>query len=384
MRLLEFQAKRILAEHGIPVPKSKLLLSATDAADLDLPVVLKAQVPVGGRGKAGGIRTAERAEQATTLVWELLGSDIGGHSVQAILAEEKTDIVKEVYLALLFDRRANSPMVMASASGGVDIEQAAKQNPEQIVKGRIDPLIGLQPYTVRYLAKAIKIGDVTGFESIVQQMYAILRTYDATLVEINPLAETPAGLMALDAKMVLDDKATYRHPDLFAALREEQKTLGRTKRTRAEELAEERGLTYVLLDGDIGMIADGAGTGMLTLDLIQDAGGRAANFCEMGGLSNAKTMCQSMEVVLANSEVKALLITLIGGLTRMDEMADGIVQYLAGHEVSVPMVIRMCGTQEKVGKATLRRGGIDTFDDLSAAVQSVVAMARTENDGDTG
>lgn len=378
MRLLEFQAKRFFAEQGIPLPTGRLLRSPADAAGLPLPAVLKAQVPVGGRGKAGGIQIAKEAEEASAIVEQLLGSDIRGHSVQAILAEEKMDISREIYLAVLFDKSLNLPMVMASACGGVDIELVAKQSPEQIVRKHISPFTGLQPHTIRYLAKALRIDDVVGVGVIVQQMYAILWAYDATLVEINPLAETPTGLVALDAKMVLDEKAAYRHTDLFASLREEQKKLDRTGKTRAEQLAEERDITYVLLDGDIGMIADGAGTGMLTLDLIQDAGGRAANFCEMGGLANADIMCQAVEVVLANPKVKALLITLIGGLTRMDEMADGIVQYLKQNEAPVPMVIRMCGTREEVGKATLRGVGMDAFDDLSEAVQSVVRLARVK------
>lgn len=378
MRLLEFQAKRILAEHGIPIPKGRLIESTSEVAELTLPAVLKAQVPVGGRGKAGGIQIAKEAKEARAIVEQLLGSDIRGHSVQAILAEEKTDISGEIYLAVLFDKSLNLPMVMASACGGVDIELVAKQSPEQIVRKHISPFTGLQPHTIRYLAKVLRIDDVVGVGAIVQQMYAILWAYDATLVEINPLAETPSGLVALDAKMVLDEKAAYRHTDLFASLREEQKKLDRTGKTRAEQLAEERDITYLLLDGDIGLIADGAGTGMLTLDLIQDGGGRAANFCEMGGLANADIMCQAIEVVLANPKVKALLITLIGGLTRMDEMADGIVQYLKQNEAPVPMVIRMCGTREEVGKATLREVGMDTFDDLSEAVQSVVGLARVK------
>lgn len=378
MRLFEFQAKRIFAQHGIPVPRSRLITSPVDVVELTFPAVLKAQVPAGGRGKAGGIRMAERLEEAATIAGELFNADIEGHSVQAILVEERIEIVREIYLALLLDKHANLPMVMASAAGGVDIEQVAKRNPEQIVRKHIDPFIGLPQYMIRYLARDIGIDDVAGLGAIIQQLYAILQAYDATLVEINPLAETPNGLLALDAKMLLDDKAAYRHPDLFATLCEEQEKLDRAERTRAEQLAEDRGITYVLLDGDVGLIADGAGTGMLTLDLIQDAGGRAANFCEMGGLANAEVMRQSIEVVLSNSRVKALLITLIGGLTRMDEMADGIVQYLRQNNVSLPMVIRMCGTKEEVGKATLRKVGLDTFDDLSEAVQSVVAIARAK------
>jgi len=378
MRLLEFQAKRILAQHDIPVPKSVLLTSTTDTAKLTLPAVLKAQVPLGGRGKAGGIRVVEGAEEAAAVAAELFNLVIRGHTVQVILAEEKTEILNEIYLAVLYDKRANVPMVMASTAGGVDIEQVAKETPERIVKKHIDPFIGLQPYTIRYLARALGIDDLASFDAIVRQMFAVLRGYDATLVEINPLAVTPSEFTALDAKMVLDDKAAFRHAELFVALREEQEKLDKKELTLAEQLAKKGDMTYVLLDGDIGLIADGAGTGMLALDLVRDAGGHPANFCEMGGLADAETMCQSIEVVLANPNVKALLITLIGGLTRMDHMADGIVQYLQQHEAPVPMVIRMCGTQEKVGKATLQQAGMDTFDDLPEAVQAVVRLAKAK------
>jgi succinyl-CoA synthetase beta subunit len=269
-------------------------------------------------------------------------------------------------------------MVMASAAGGVEIEQVARQTPERIVSKPIDPFIGLPSYTARFLAKVLQIQDGATLGAILEGMYTLLGTHDATLVEINPLAETPEGLVALDAKIVLDDKATYRHAAQFASLREEQRGLSYVEKTLAEQLAQERGITYVLLPGDVGLIADGAGTGMLTLDLIGDAGGRGANFCEMGGHANATVMCQAMEVVLANPQVRALLISLIGGMTRMDEMADGIVRYLEQRETSVPLVVRMCGTQEEVGKATLRRVGIEPYDDLSAAVQRAVELARTQ------
>jgi succinyl-CoA synthetase beta subunit len=378
VRLFEFQAKRILAEYGIPVPQSTLLRSPSNVADIPFPAVLKVQVPVGGRGKAGGIRMANSAVEARALAEELFASEIIGHPVRAILAEHKAKVDREMYVAVLFDRHSNRPMVMASAVGGVDIEQVARQNPERIVRKQIDPFIGLQPHTTRFLGRAVQIEDIAGFGAILEAMYTLLCAYDATLVEINPLAETPDGLVALDAKIVLDDKAAYRHASQFARLREEQKGLGRVDKTWAEHLAEERGITYVLLDGDIGLIADGAGTGMLTLDLIQDAGGHAGNFCEMGGLANASIMCQAIEVVLANPRVKALLISLIGGLTRMDEMAVGIVRYLEQHEAAVPLVVRMCGTQEEVGKATLQAVGIEPFDDLLEAVQRVVDLARAQ------
>lgn len=378
MRLYEFQAKRIFAEHGIPIPESSLLTTPADVVGLALPAVLKAQVPVGGRGRAGGIRIADDKAQAELAVQDLLGTELRGHSVGAILAERKTDILREIYLAVLLDQRANQVMVMANAAGGVDIEQVARQNPEKIVTKHLDPFLGLPQFAIRTVAKALGMQDAKEFPAVLQAMVDILWTYDATLVEINPLAETPNGLMALDAKVVLDDKAAFRHADLFARLQEEQKMLDHRIRTCAEQLAEEHDLTYVLLDGNVGLIADGAGTGMLGLDLIQDAGGHPANFCEMGGLANAEVMCQAIEVVLANPRVDALLITLIGGLTRMDEMADGIVQYLQQHMVQVPLVIRMCGTQEEVGKATLQEAGIEAFDDLPTAVGAVVSLAKAE------
>jgi succinyl-CoA synthetase beta subunit len=380
MRLYEFQAKRLLAEHGIPVPQSTLLRSPADAASLAFPAVLKAQVPVGGRGKAGGIRMATCAAEASVVAHGLLGSEIRGHLVGALLAEQKTEISREIYLALLLDRRSNWPMVMTSAAGGVDIEQVARENPEQIVRRPIDPFVGLQPHTTRLVAKALQIEDPGTLGTILQGMYTLLRAWDATLVEINPLAETPDGLVALDAKIMLDDKAAHRHTSQFARLRGEQQDLGRTIQSQAEQLAKERGITYVLLEGDIGLIADGAGTGMLTLDLIQDAGGQAANFCEMGGHANANVMCQAIEVVLANPRVKALMISLIGGLTRMDEMAEGIVRYLENSvgQAIVPLAVRMCGTQEEAGKATLRTVGIEPFDDLFEAVRHAVELARVQ------
>jgi succinyl-CoA synthetase beta subunit len=379
MRLLEFQAKRLLAEQGIPVPESKLVQSLADLPGIPLPAVLKAQVPIGGRGKAGGIRMAAGQNEALDIFNDLIGSKIRGYPVQAILAEAQTSIEREIYLAVLLDKRANQPMVMASAAGGIDIEQVAEQAPEQIAIRHIDPFIGLPTYTKRYLAQALALDDIAAFGTLLDRLYALFRSHDATLVEINPLAVTGTGLVALDAKVILDDKAAFRHADLFASLSAEQEQIaaaeGAASPGGAEQLAAERGITYVSLDGDIAMIADGAGTGMLTVDLIQDAGGRAANFCELGGHSNAEVMCQGIEVVLANPRAKALLISLIGGMTRMDEMADGVVQYMEHNELHLPVVVRMYGTQAEVGRATLRDVGIDAFEDLPEAVDRVVALA---------
>jgi succinyl-CoA synthetase beta subunit len=377
MRLLEFQAKQLFTEYGIPVPKGTLITLPADAAKVILPAVLKAQVAAGGRGKAGGIRAVDTVEEAVAGVANLLQMSIKGYPICALLAEEKMPITNEYYVSVLYDKKTNSPMIMASAAGGVDIEQVARETPEKIIRRNIGSLIGLQKYTSRYIAKKLGIGDVEGFIAIVERLYAILLECDATLVEINPLVATPNGLVALDAKLLLDDRSEFRHTELFSKIRKEQKDLDRGLKSEAERLANEREITYVPLDGNIAMIADGAGTGMLTLDLIQDEGGCAANFCEMGGLANAKITNESIEVVLANPKAKVLLITLIGGLTRMDEIADGIAQYVRANGKAIPMVVRMCGTQEELGKATLKEIGIEPFDDMAKAVKAAVAIART-------
>jgi succinyl-CoA synthetase beta subunit len=296
--------------------------------------------------------------------------------VGALLVEEIAEIQREVYLAVLLDKGSNQVLIVGSAQGGVDIEQVAQESPETIVTKALSPIYGLPQFATRTLAKQLGIVEVTEFGAILQALHDLLRTCDATLAEINPLGETRDGLLALDAKMILDGKAAYRHSELFAALAAQQKELDPREPSLAERLAEERGIVYVPLDGDVGLIADGAGTGMLALDLIKDAGGRPANFCEMGGLADPQVMAEAIEVVLANLSVRALLITLIGGLTRMDEMAEGIVQYARAHDTAIPIVIRMAGTQEEVGKATLSTAGFGTFDDLPEAVNEVVELSR--------
>lgn len=379
MRLLEFQAKKLFSEYGIPIPRGVLVKSKDDTRNLRFPVILKAQIPVGGRGKAGAIRTAKQAEEAAAIVDELFNSNIKGWPVQALLAEEQVEVEQELYLALLIDKLANLPLIMVSATGGIDIEKVAKKSPEKVVKKHLQPTVGLQQdYIVRYLGKSIGLvgGYLDGFRSIVNRAYAIFYDCDATLVEINPLAVNSNGLVALDAKVLLDDKAAYRHDDLFTKLREEQKQLMKSRKSVAEQLAEEADTIYVPLDGNVGMISDGAGTGMLTLDLIQDTGGQAANFCELGGRAGPESMQRALEIILANPRVKVILIGLIGGLTRMDEMADGILHYLEHHGKSMPLIVRMCGTQEDVGKAKLRTVGIETFEDLETAVRTAVKLAR--------
>jgi len=376
MRLLEFQAKRLLAEKGISVPKGVLITSPEDLQRVSFPTVLKAQVPVGGRGKAGVIKRLEQAEEASSVVYEMLASTVKGYPVQALMAEEPVEVCTQLYVAYLIDKQVNMPLLMVSSAGGIDIEEVAKRTPERIIKKYIDPAVGVQDYAIRSLAKALEIKDVRAFADLILKICAIFQEKDATLIEINPLALTPNGQVALDAKILLDDKAAYRHQELFDDLEAEQKQLERRTKSRAEELSEKGQINYVPLGGDIGMIADGAGTGMITLDMIHDAGGKPANFCEMGGMANAENMQRTMEVVLSNDHVKVLIISLIGGLTRMDEMAEGIVQYLKDNDQSVPIVIRMCGTKSEAGIPMLRESGVDAYEDLATIVQIAVEKAK--------
>jgi len=376
MRLLEFQAKRLLAEKEISIPKGALISSPNDLQKVVFPALLKAQVPVGGRGKAGAIKRVEQAQEALPVLDEMLASTIKGHPVQAVLAEDPVEVIGEVYVAYLTDKQANMPLLMASSAGGVDIEEVAHTTPELIIKRHIDPFVGVQDYELRFLAKALQIVDLQAFADFIRKICAASQELDATLLEINPLALTPSGLIALDAKILLDDKASYRHQQLFSQLKDEQKKLDRTAKTKAVELAEERQINYVSLKGNIGMIADGAGTGMLTLDMIYDMGARPANFCEMGGMANAEIMQRTIEVVLADKRVEVLVISLIGGLTRMDEMAEGIVRYLKDNDQSVPIVIRMCGTKADIGLPMLRGMGLDAFEDLATTVRTAVEQAR--------
>ena len=376
MRLLEFQAKKILAKGGIPVPKSRLITSTDGLTDVFVPAFLKAQVPVGGRGKAGAIKKVDRISDLAAMVKEMLSSEVKGHPVQALLAEEPFEAKREIYVAYLIDKQKNLPLLMASAAGGVDIEEVAKKRPESIVKRSIDPFIGLQDYVIRSVAKSLEIDDVTAFSKFLRMLWDVFRDYDATLVEVNPLAIKDTKLVALDAKIVLDEKAFFRHRNHFEELRAEKKNLDRRIKMPAQSLAEERRINYVPLGGDIGMIADGAGTGMLTLDLIYDFGGEPANFCEMGGQAGTEIMKQTMEVVLADERVKLLIISLIGGLTRMDEMAEGIVGYLKENDHTVPIFTRMCGTKADVGIPILKEAGVETFEDLVITVQTALERSK--------
>ena len=268
-------------------------------------------------------------------------------------------------------------MLIAGAEGGVNIEEVAKKNPQKIITISFNPLVGPSEYQVRYLAEAIGYQDVRSLKDIIDKLYRIVCNCDAKLVEINPLAATPNGLVALDAKVIVDDKAAYRQEKLFSEILSEQNKINRNNTCQVGLKADT--ITHVPLNGTVGLISDGAGTGMLTLDLIKDAGGEAANFCEMGGITSPQVIYDAMTAVLANPSVKSLLVVLIGGFNRMDEMAEGIIKYKEKHGLQVPMIVRMCGTLEEIGKEMMRCEDIPIHDDLYDAVQEAVALAGGKN-----
>ncbi|NLG87536.1 MAG: succinate--CoA ligase subunit beta [Firmicutes bacterium] len=381
MKLFEFQAKRIFAQYGLPVPESDLLLSSQDLPELPFPLILKAQVLTGGRGKAGGIKICSDKKELGSLLTELFNMRIKGEPVRAVLAEEKAKINQEFYLSITLQGSKARPLIIASPAGGMDIEQVAAKTPEKIIKIPIDPLIGPQDYQIRYLAKRMGYQNKTELKNFVANLYQAFCELDATLLEINPLASTDKGLVALDGKVTLDDKANFRQEALFKELLAEQQDLPGADPASAH--MSEDTITYVPLTGTVGLISDGAGTGMLTLDLIKDAGGEAANFCEMGGLTSPEIMYKAMETVLSDPNVKSLLVVLIGGFNRMDEMAEGIVKYKKVHGLNIPVIVRMCGTMEEEGKELMAQAGIPTYDDLLEAVGAAVKGAEGEADGNS-
>lgn len=382
MRMLEFQAKRIFREEGIPIPDGKIATNAVEAEEisreLGFPVVLKAQVLVGGRGLAGGVKFASDPTEARKLAEEIFASEIKGEKVGKILVEKKVPIKDEFYASVIIDQEERKPIVIASSEGGVDIESIAESFPEKIIKKGVDVLRGFLDFEGRSIAKRV-CGDkkrAGSFTRILKVLYNIFEKYDAELVEINPLALTTSDeFVAVDAKIIIDDKASFRHKELVNDLQRELNSSA-TFAKDSEMKAIETGLTYFELNGDVGVICDGAGMGMFTLDIIKDLGGEPANFCELGGITSPDLMKSAIGVVLLNPKVKVLLINLIGGLNRMDEMAEGIINLLKEKRVSVPIVVRMSGTMGDVGREMLKRVGIIAYDNIYDAVEKAMELAR--------
>ena len=375
MKLYEFQGKEIFKKYGIPIQSGFLIRKSDEVKNLTPPLVLKSQVLVGGRGKVGGIKIWDGKTTASQVLGELFSLKIKGEKVRAVLALEKVDILREIYISITFNRGKSTPVIIVGTSGGMDIEKSAQSDKDNIYFIEIDPFIGILDYQIRSIAKKVQVKDVTGFRKIIKSMYQIFKDYDASLIEINPLAVTPLGLIAIDSKVDLDDHASFRHQVLFQKLEEEKKSL-KGKEDSIDPESTDDTITFVPLSGDIGVISDGAGTGLLTLDLISDFGGRVASFCELGGITNSEIMLKALRLVKNQSSLKSILVVLIGGFNRMDDMAEGIIQFKKELKDDIPIFIRMCGTKEDVGKQLMKDENIPVYNSLIDAAEAAVKEAR--------
>ena len=354
MDLYEYQGKELFKRHGIPVSEGRLATTPDEAAaaasELGGQVVVKAQVLTGGRGKAGGIKLAEGAEDAREKAEQILGMDINGHVVRKLWIEKASDIANEYYLSLTFDRGAKKPLFMFTTEGGVDIEEVAEKTPEKLVRLHVDPFEGFQPWQGRRLIYGAGVEDPNEQKqilAIVGKLYDAFVSNDALLAEINPLIVTPDGeVKALDSKFTVDDAALVRHPDI-AEMRDLEAV------PPEERAAREKGVTYVKLDGEVGILGNGAGLVMSTLDVIALAGGRPANFCDLGGGGDAEGVVDALEVITADPQVKSIFFNVFGGITRCDEVARGILAALDRMTIEHPIVVRLDGTNAEEGRAIL-------------------------------
>ena len=376
MKLHEYQAKGLLREYGIPVPDGSVASTPAEARSIARKiggtVMVKAQVLVGGRGKAGGVKMATSPEEAEARARDILGMKIKGIEVTKVLVARAVDIASEFYVSLTVDRSARSVQCIASASGGMGIEEVAAREPEKIVRIALDPEAGLvKARHFDALARAFSgKGVAEQAWDIVENMYRLFSDKDCSLVEINPCALDRAGnLVAADAKIIFDDNALYKHPEL--------ESFRSTEEYSADEMdARSNGLSYVGLDGSIGCIVNGAGLSMATMDLIKFAGGSPANFLDVGGSSSPDKVFHALRIILKNPRVTAVLINIFGGITRCDDIARGILMAREKLTLRVPLVIRLIGTNEKEGRELLAAAGIDAYDDLSEAVKGVVDRAK--------
>lgn len=378
MNLQEYQSKRIFAKFGVPIPRGEVATTATAARDiarrLGTRVVIKSQVLVGGRGKAGGIKLANTPDEAEAVAERILGMDIKGLKVRKVLVDEAADIRKELYLGLVIDRAQRRVVMMGSSEGGVDIEEVAAHTPEKITKIAIDPFLGLKDYQAREMAMTMGVNRelVSDFIRIAQALYTAFIQSDASLAEINPLAIVGEGkLVGLDGKMAVDDNALFRHPDL-----DEMRDVDEEDPYEAE--ARRFGLSYVKLDGEIGCMVNGAGLAMATMDIIKFYGGSPANFLDVGGGAQADKVAAALRIILSDKNVKAVLFNIFGGITRCDEVARGILTALKEVPTTVPMVARLVGTNEAEGRAILADAHMGTAATLDEAADKAVRAARGE------
>jgi len=382
MDLLEYQGKQLFARHGVPVPAGKpasTVQEAVVAADeIGYPCAIKAQVQIGGRGKLGGIKIAHNRAEAEEHADAILGMDIRGLTVHELWIEGASEIASEYYASVVFDRSAKAPLVMLSTKGGMDIEQVADEDPDAIATLHVDPLLGFQDFHGRRLAfeAGVDADVVRPVGAMLAKLYEVFTAEEATLVEVNPLIVTPGrDVRALDAKVTLDDNALYRHAD-NAALRD------RSAEDPQEVMAKERGLTYVKLDGNIGILANGAGLSMSTLDVVAEAGGSPANFLDAGGGSRADAITAAVEVILSDAKVKAVLFNIFGGITRCDEVARGLIEAFAQITPQVPFVVRLDGTNGEEGRQLLADAALPNVyaeSTMDGAAAKVVELARAQS-----
>jgi succinyl-CoA synthetase beta subunit len=378
MKLHEYQSKQIFSKYGIKIPKGRVASTASEAKqiaeELGGNVVIKSQVLVGGRGKAGGIKVAKNPDEAEQFATQILGMEIKGLPVRKVLVDEAASIAQEIYLGITNDRAAKKPVIMASSAGGVEIEEVAKTNPEKIYKLHVNPLVGIKDYQARDIAGGINLPREhwNAFSEILKGLWRVYNDYDAELAEINPLVITSDNhLVALDGKMLIDDNSLFRHPEL-SEMRDTDED------APSEIEARKFGLTFIKLDGNIGCMVNGAGLAMASMDILKLSGGEPANFLDIGGGASAEKVAAAMRIILSDPNVKAILFNIFGGITRGDEVARGILAAIAEVKPKVPMVVRLVGTNATEGRALLANANMITAETLLEAAQKAVAAAKGE------
>jgi len=376
MKIHEYQAKEIFKKYGIPVPPGEVAFSADEArsitARIGKPVMIKAQVHVGGRGKAGGIKPANNPEEAYQVASQILGMNIKGLTVKKVLVTEQKEILSEAYFGVIVDRASKKPVLMASAAGGIDIEEVAAKTPEKIVKIAIDPLLGILPFQARQLAYQIysETRIAAQVSTIVRQLYNAFFESGASLAEINPLVVTNDNqVWALDAKIVLDDIDLEKHPEL-------QKLRDIDEEDKDELEAKEAGLSYVKMEGDIGCVVNGAGLAMATMDLVKHYGGEPANFLDVGGSSSPEKVISALKIILRSTKVKAILFNIFGGITRCDDIANGIVMAVRELKPQVPIVARLVGTNEDKARKILEEVNLMTANSMEEVVKKAIEVSQ--------
>jgi len=371
----EYQAKEIFRKYGIPIPPGEVATTAEEAEKIarkfGTTVVIKAQVHAGGRGKAGGVKLAKTPEEAKTIAAQILKLTIKGLPVQKVLVTPAADIASEAYVGIIVDRASKRAVFMASPAGGIDIEEVAAKTPEKILRHPVDPRYGLQPFEAMQLAFFLysDMKQVRPAAKILQQLYRAFSENGGSLAEINPLVTTPTGdVVALDAKMVVDDNELDRRPDI-AALRDE------SAEAPSEVEARKANLTFIKLDGNVGCVVNGAGLAMATMDLVKYYGGEPANFLDIGGSSNPEKVVAALRIITSDPSVKTILFNIFGGITRTDDVANGIVTAIKQNPLKVPLVIRLTGTNEEIAVKILKENGLSAMTDMDEAVKKAVALA---------